>query len=190
MISDALVFLKNRLNTHLKSGRSPDESQEEPVVFLDGQNMEPLTFKMGAVSVLLINIEEETTLRPPDRYQRLAPDGTSQKIQPDIRLNLYVLFVARFKQYEESLRYLSLIIRYFQQQRVFNQQNAPDLVENIEQLVLELITLPFSEQNEVWSSLRVTYHPSLLYKVGMVVFKDEAGMSVPELAEKRLDLGS
>ena len=190
MISEALVFLKNRLNTHLKSSRSPDESQEEPVVFLDGQNMEPVTFKLGAVSVLLINIEEETTLRPPDRFQRSAPDGTSQKIQPDIRLNLYVLFVARYRQYEESLRYLSLIIRYFQQQRLFNHHNAPELGEDIEQLVLELITLPFSEQNEVWSSLRVTYLPSLLYKVKMVVFKDEAAISLPEVAEKRLRLAS
>ena len=74
MISEALVFLKNRLNTHLKSGRSPDESQEEPVVFLDGQNMEPLTFKLGAVSVLLINIEEETVGKQPFT-QREKPGG-------------------------------------------------------------------------------------------------------------------
>ena len=64
MISDALVFLKDRLNAHFKAGQALDVSQEDPVVFLDGQNMEPLTFKLGAISVLLINIEEENTLRP------------------------------------------------------------------------------------------------------------------------------
>lgn len=183
MISDALVFLKNRLNTYLNSGRNPDDSQEDPVVFLDGADMEPLTFKLGAVSVLLINIEEENTLRAPDPYIRTFPDGTRQKVHPEIRLNLYVLFVARFTQYEEALRYLSLIIRYFQNHPVSNHHEAPELSENIEQLVMELVTLPFSEQNEVWNSLRVTYHPSVLYKVKMVVFQDEDAVRMPEIEE-------
>ncbi len=186
MISDALVFLKNRLNTHLNSGRNPEESQEDRVVFLDGQNMEPLSFKLGAVSVLLINIEEENTLRAPDLYKRISPDGTSQKVHPEIRLNLFVLFVAHFKQYEESLRYLSLIIQYFQTHRVLDHHEAPELSENIEQLVIELITLPFSEQNEVWSSLRVTYHPSVLYKVKMIVFQDKDALGISEIEEKIL----
>jgi hypothetical protein len=186
MINEALVFLKNRLNSHLNLGRNVEETQEDPVVFLDGQDMEPLTFKLGAVSILLINIEEEHTLRAPDRYKRLSPNGSQQAVQPDIRLNLYVLFVARFKQYEESLRYLSQIIRYFQGHRLFDHAHAPELSENIEQLALELITLPFSEQNEVWNALRVTYHPSVLYKVKMIVFQDEDIVSVPEISEKIL----
>lgn len=188
MIKEALVFLKDRLNSHLSSGRNADEVQEDPVVFLDGEKMDPLAFKLGAVSILLINLEEETTLRAADLYQRPGPDGTRQKVQPDIRLNLYVLLVARFKQYEESLHQLSLIIRYFQNHRLFDQHNAPELGENIEQLVVELITLPFSEQNEVWSALRVAYHPSVLYKVKMVIFKDEDGVGLPEIEERVLRL--
>jgi hypothetical protein len=98
MISNALVFLRDGLNAYVGAGRNPDDSQEDRVVFLDGQNMEPLSFKLGAISVLLINLEEENTLRAPDRYHRLSAEGTRQKINPEIRLNLYVLFVARFKQ--------------------------------------------------------------------------------------------
>jgi hypothetical protein len=94
-----------------------------------------------------------------------------------------VLFVARFTQYEEALRYLSLIIRYFQNHPVSNHHEAPELSENIEQLVMELITLPFSQQNEVWNALRVTYHPSVLYKVKMIVFQDEDAVRVPEIEE-------
>jgi hypothetical protein len=184
MIDEALVFLKNRLNAHLNSGRNPEESREDRVVFLDGQNMEPLTFKLGAVSALLINIEEENTLRPPDLYQRISPDGTRQKVNPQIRLSLYVLFVAHFKQYEESLRYLSLIIRYFQSHRLLDHHNAPELSENIEKLIMELVTLPFAEQNEIWNALRVTYHLSVLYKVKLIVFQDENAVGMPELAEK------
>jgi hypothetical protein len=187
MINDALVFLKNCLNSYLSAGRDPEQAiQEEPVVFLDGQNMDPLAFKLGAVSILLINLEEENALRPPDLYQRSSPNGVRQKVQPEIRLNLHVLLVARFKQYEESLRYLSLIIQYFQNHRLLDHHNAPELSDNIEQLAIELITLPFSEQNEVWSALRVTYHPSVLYKVKMVIFRDEAAVEMPEVAERIL----
>ena len=190
MIGQVFVFLKNRLNAHLSSGSKPDESSEDRVVFLDGQKMDPLTFKLGAVSILLINIEEEKNLRLPDPYLKTTSNGTHQKINPEIRLNLQVLFVAHFKQYEESLRYLSLIIRYFQTHRLLNHHNAPELSESIEQLVMELVTLPFSEQNEVWNALRVTYHPSVLYKVKMIVFQDEDTVKMPEIGEKTLKTAS
>ena len=186
MIGETLIFLKNHLNAYLSSGRDPDESPEDKVVFVDCETMDPLSFRLGAVSVLLINIEEENRLRSPDQYMRMSPDGASQKVQPEIRLNLYVLFVVRFKQYEEVLRYLSLIIQYFQNHRLLNHHNAPELSEEIEQLVMELVTLPFSEQNEVWNALRITYHPSVLYKVKMVVFRDEDAVGMPEAAEKIL----
>ena len=48
---------------------------------------------------------------------------------------------------------------------------------------MELTTLPFAEQNEVWSALRTTYHPSVLYKVKMVVFKDEETVATPVIEE-------
>ena len=109
MISEVLLFLKNHLNAYLstKSGWSPETSQAEKVVFIDGEHMDPISFKLGAISALLINIEEDNTLRGPDPYSRVSPDGTRYKIQPEIRLNLYVLFVTRFNKYEDSLPTLS-----------------------------------------------------------------------------------
>jgi hypothetical protein len=56
---------------------------------------------------LLINLEEETTLRADDPFKRTLATGTQQKVQPAIRLNLFVLFVAHYKQYPDSLRALS-----------------------------------------------------------------------------------
>jgi hypothetical protein len=186
MLNDVLVFLKNYLNHQLnpRAGWTASESQEETVVFIDGEKMDPIIFKLGAVTVLLINVEEENTLRPSDAYLGVSPAGDKLKVNPEIRMNLYVLFVARFKQYELGLEYLSDIIQHFQSHRVFDHTNAPDLSEQIEKLVLELVTLPFAEQNEVWNSLRTTYHPSVLYKVKMVVFKDMDARRTTELAEK------
>ena len=186
MLNDALTFFKNNLNSYLSSGGKPQDPQEDQVVFLVGQSMDSLNFKLGAVSIVLMNLEQENVLRAPDLYARTLPNGTTQKVQPEIRLNLYILFVAHYQQYEDSLRNLSAIIQYFQNHRLFTQQNAPELSENIEQLVVELVTLSFSEQNEVWGSLRLSYHPSVLYKVKMVVFQDEAPREMPEITEKAI----
>ncbi|HET7713657.1 MAG TPA: Pvc16 family protein, partial [Patescibacteria group bacterium] len=54
-----------------------------------------------------------------------------------------------------------------------------------EQLIIELVTLSFSEQNEIWGALRVAYQPSALYRVKMVVFYDnEARESAPTIEER------
>jgi hypothetical protein len=184
MINETLVFLKNSLNTHLKMGGKPTDPQEDQVVFMVGQSADSLNFKLGAVSLLLINVEQENILRAPDLYQRTLPNGVTQKAQPDVRLNLYILFVAHYQQYEDSLRNLSSVIQYFQNHRLFTQQDSPELDPSIEQLVIELITLPFSEQNEVWGSLRAHYRPSVLYKIKTLVYEGEALPTMPATEEK------
>lgn len=186
MIGETLVFLKDQLNAYLSVGQSANESHEDPVVFVDGEKMDPLSFRLGALSLLLINIEEEKLLRPPDLYRRTALDGSHYQIHPELRLNLYVLVVARFKQYEEALRRLALVLQYFQTHRLFARPEMPALPEKIEQLVIELLTLPFAEQNEVWSSLRLAYHPSVLYKVKLALYQDEASTPLPKVQEKVL----
>jgi hypothetical protein len=185
MIDDAFLFLRQHLSSALKnlSGSPPEDVGEEPVVFVDDAKMDFVTFKAGAISVLLVNIEEETTLREPDPYSRVSPNGVCKSGQPEIRINLYVLFVAQFTQYEQSLKYLSWIVQHFQSHRVFNQQNAPELSQRIDRLVLELITLPFSAQNEIWNALRTAYRPSVLYKARMIVFRDDGALPRPRITE-------
>ena len=192
MIGKVLVFLKNQLNTYLevKSGRRPDEAAEEIVVFPDGETMDPFTFKPEAVTALLINVEEDTALRPADLYTMVDRNGVARKVHPEIRLNLYVLFVARFTKYEAGLDYLSLIIQYFQSHRLFNQHNAPALDEKIDKLVLELITMPFSEQDAIWNALRCHYLPSMLYRVKLIVYRDEDAMPISEMAETTIKTSS
>ena len=189
MISEALIFLKDHLNErlHAQAGAIADDSGEDRVVFLDGEKMDPVSFKLGAVTTLLVNREEERTLRAPDPYVRIAPDGARQRVQPEIRLNLYVLFVARFKLYEQGLSYLSRIIAHFQAHRVLDHQSAPALSPRIEKLIMEMTTLSLAEQNEVWNALRTTYLPSVLYKVKLVAFHDDVAPGAPEVQDRSLE---
>lgn len=193
MIDKTLLFLKEQLNTYLSQQAnlsSAETASEALVQFLDGAKMDPLTFQLGAVSVLLINLEQENTLRAPDLYRRTADTGEAYAIQPEIRLHLYVLFVAHFSHYEDALAKLSLIIQHFQKHRLFQGENEPKLAEaGIEQLIVELTTLPFAEQNEVWNALRTTYHPSVLYKVKMLVFQDDKPVEPPAIKTRVLTIG-
>ena len=174
MIDEALLFLRNRLNAHLKSFDGvAAESSEDRVVFVDGESMDPIRFKLGAVSLLLMNTEEEKVMRPPDRHASVDASGNRRAVSPEIRLNLFVLFVSRYRRYEEGLAQIGRIIQHFQLCPVLDRERAPELSERISRLALQLWTLPFSEQNELWSSLRTTYHPSVLYRVGLVFFRDE-----------------
>jgi hypothetical protein len=104
MIDDAIIFLRNRLNRSLRgiSGTGPSEDKVE---FVSGDQMDPMSFKPEAVSVLLINVEEENTVRAPDLYAGVDANGVRQKVRPEIRLNLLLLFVAQFKEYAHSLTY-------------------------------------------------------------------------------------
>lgn len=186
MLNEVLTFLRDHLNHNLHpgAGLAADDTNEEAVVFVDGEKIDPISFKLGAVSVLLINVEEDNSLRRPDPYLGLSTGGDTIKVNPEIRMNLYVLFVARYKKYESGLAQLSDIIRHFQAHRVFDRQNSPDLPADIEKLFLELVTLPLSEQNDLWNALRTTYHPSVLYKVRTVVFRDVDARRPVEIAEK------
>ncbi len=186
MIGDVLVLLKDLLNDYLSAGTDPTEPGEDKVVLPDGEKMDPISFKLGAITALLVNLEEESALRAADPYRRTLPDGTVLPVKPEIRLNLYVLFVARFGEYKQGLRNLSLVIRYFQNHRLLDRQNAPNLSADIDKLGIELVTLPFSQQNELWSALRAAYHPSALYKVSLVIIRDAEPTAAPEIREIEL----
>jgi hypothetical protein len=190
MIAEVLIFLRKQLDEHLRLelGGSPDEPSGDKVVFVAGDEMEPITFKLGAVSELLINIEEERVLRSADLYSRKAESGPAQRVQPDIRLILYILFVARFKQYVSAWEHLSKIIEYFQTVRVFDQESTPDLPAGIEKLILELVTLGFAEQNEVWNALRTTHHPSILYRIKLIALRDRKPEARPMVTESIIDV--
>lgn len=186
MIADILVLLKNRLNAHFLSlsGAGFDDAGEDKVVFVDGdQKPDSINFKLGAVSLLLFNIERDATYRQADHYVRVADDGSTRKVNPDININLYVLFVAKFKDYEQSLHYLSMIISYFQANHYLDQQNAPEISKSIDHLVLELNTLTTTQQNELWGVLRSSYLPSLVYKVKALAFIDEGQMPIADISE-------
>ena len=159
------------------------------VDFLASGNWDPLSFADNQLTLLCVNIEEERTMRPDDLYRRNGIDGKPLDVHPEIRLQLYLLFVAKFNDYKEAWKQLFAVIKHFQRNRFFRASTHPDLPDDLEQLVMELVTLPFSEQNELWSALKVTYHPSVLYRAELVMIQDDEVEMAPEVREIQNEVG-
>ena len=122
-------------------------------------------------------------MRPADPYRVSGADGVVRRVQPEVPMNLYVLFVARFSEYDQSLTYISRVIRHFQVNRVLTHHNAPTLSETIGQLTMELHTLSMQQQNDMWNMLKAGYQPSVLYRVKMIVFRDDDAIKLPVVEE-------
>jgi Pvc16 N-terminal domain len=174
VIGKVLVCLRKRLDDYLRVqlAEAGDDPVADKVVFLDGDKMDPISFQDAAVSELVINVEEERLLRAAEPYARVQEDGKPLRKHPDLRLVLYVLFVARFKQYDLAWDHLAKIIEYLQSNRTFERADYPELPAGVDRLTFELMTQSFTEQNNIWNALRTTYHPSALYRVQLVVLRD------------------
>ncbi|WP_130734439.1 DUF4255 domain-containing protein [Flavobacterium sp. J27] len=172
MIHTTLGILKDKLNEYfgLKT-----EAESNLIKFIVANNNDPVTFINDSVTPFLINISEDRKFRNADIYSGKIQNGIRTQVNPEIRIELLVLFVSKFNDYSQSLKFLSYVIKFFQANRVFTQQNTPELSdENIEKLTIELVTLPLEEQNQVWHSLNTSYLPSVLYRVRLLSFLDDS----------------
>lgn len=191
MIGEVLALVRDQINAWLRvqSGIAAGHAAEDKVQLLDtSTKTDVVDFKVNKVTMLLVNIEQEHVARPADAFRRTLADGTTQRVQREIRLNLMVLFVVRFSVYEQGLDLLGQMLRFFQTHPVIDKAGAPKLNPEIDKLSFELLTLPIAEQNAMWSQLRAAYQPSLLYRVRMVVFRDQAGVALPAIKEAEVNV--
>jgi hypothetical protein len=185
MIDVAFSFLKNQLKSYLKLKKNAEQKV----------HISNLTDNAGKtiakeLTLTLVNIDEERLLRNRNLYQE-TEEGSFAKVNPEINLNLFCLITSNFgdkeTDYEESLKFLSLAATFFQSRFVFNHKTSPDLDDGIKQLIVELQSLSFEQQNNLWSAIGISYLPSLLYKIKMVTLREsETLMEAPPITEVNL----
>lgn len=163
-----LEFIRGKIEVFLQQKFGQNTSG---IGFLASGNWDPLTFSDNQTTILLINVEEERTMRSDKLFSTKNQAGNTLVSNPEFRLNLYFLFVAKNNDYKEAWKQLFAIIEFFQANRFFDENNTPDLPDVVAKLTFELTTLSFSEQNEIWSALKVPYHPSILIKARSVVIQ-------------------
>jgi len=184
MIGNTIEFVRAYLDSELKLrfGGSLDDGMPNKVVFPPGNHTpaDTISFPSGAVTMLLVNVEEERLCRDADPYRRIDSEGRTSVGQPDLRLILSLLFVACFTDYSQGWNHLSALLSQLQSVPVLERETTPTLPAGVERMVFELVSQSFTEVNEVWNALRTTHHPSLLYRVRLISLRDTAATpSIP-----------
>lgn len=186
MIHTTLGVLKDKLNEYFKIKTGVDN---DLIKFIDSSNNDPVSFTNNVITPFLINISEDRKFRNADQYAGVIKNGIHTQLNPEIRVELLILFVSKFSDYDQALKFLSYVIKFFQSNRVFTPSNTPELAdEDIEKLVIELISLPLEEQNQVWHSLNTSYLPSVLYRVRLLSFTDDESIAFASGAVEDLKL--
>ncbi|HEV8273861.1 MAG TPA: DUF4255 domain-containing protein [Chitinophagaceae bacterium] len=184
MLDKAMGFLQNRIVTDQFNDEDP-----EPVVIgaLFNEKGEPL-IGAGLVGLMISNVEEERTFKVQLQKQKRT-DSDIEVANPEIKLNLYVLAAANpganAVSYDAALKRLSAVLTYFQGTTFFDKTDYPDL-DPIEYLIVELYSLTFEQQNQLWASLGGKYMPSVVYKVRLVVI-DKGFLGAKEKAILEID---
>jgi len=185
MIFETLNFLRNRIESYLgTTGGEPVTILSQPWSNSDDNKNSPF---LNTIS--LINIEEEKVFKTPGRQLTVNQNGSFYS-EPEVKLNLYLLFSSFNKSYDESLKYISKIISFFQMQTVFDHtddvtiQDAKLLLDpSIQQLIIELHSPSFDQLNQIWASLSIGYLPSVIYKVRMLVIDANQQEAAPVITK-------
>mgnify|MGYP006074928337 CR=1 FL=1 len=164
MIHNVVASIGYRLDEYIRNSLSLiDETViVSSLVDLKG-NINPET--ENKISIFLLNIEEERTAKN-GHFQSSAGSN------PPVTINLYLMFSAYFPNfnYMESLRYISLVIEFFQSNNSFASSNTPLLSNEIDKIFVEISNVGIEEISRLWSHLGANYVPSVAYKVKHIVF--------------------
>jgi hypothetical protein len=175
MLDIALQFLSDELNLYLRmrTGAATDKAKLSKVVDEAGK----YGFDLETIGVSIVNIEEERTVKshlPEYAYV----NGQHVVKEPELKLNLNVLFAANFTVYKEALKHISYTLTYFQTHPAFTPDGFPGLDPRIEKLTLELQSFTFEQLNQIWAFIGGKQLPSVIYKVRMVILEPDTPTSV------------
>lgn len=176
MVHEAIEFLKTALNNYLLQ-KIPDNTVTAPRVDYPKIDSDPPVFNLRTVNLSLINLEEERVLRPANPYAQISSDGTHSSVSPPLNLMLTLLFSAKFTDYQAALKHLSFTMQFFQTHHTFIPTEFPAMPSGIDKLMMEFQSLNNAQKNEIWSSLKVAYLPSVVYKLRMLVYQEDSASS-------------
>ena len=179
MINHVLSAIRNELNDFIKV-KDPTNFGDLDIVVLSNlvtQNGE-LAFTTSnnnqsehKIVITLVNVEEERVLKE-QNYFKKSPQDTIISLNPEIKINLSVLFTAYSTSYDTSLRILSYLLGFFQMKNVFTAQNTPELNGYIDRATIELQTLSAEQNNHLWGYLGAKYMPSVVYRVKLLIIQE------------------
>ena len=105
--------------------------------------------------------------------------GSQVTLQPELRLNLTLLFAANLTPYEMSLRGFPRCSPSSVPPRL-RLRRIPRAGPRIGRLVVEMMSYGPEQLNQIWAYLGAKYLPSVIYRVRMVVLQDVEPQGIGE----------
>ncbi|MCB9234946.1 MAG: DUF4255 domain-containing protein [Bacteroidia bacterium] len=176
MIQGALKLIRYELDTWLDSNSATDQVVLMNISQWDPASSDNSILEMkNKVVMTLVNIAEEAAMKNQPGSSPYSPSGQSG---PSVPLNLFVLFVFNrdASQYDQALRQLGKVIRFFREKPVFTQVNTPPPPNTIDpnepfKMIFEMVNLDFEAQNHLWGMLGGKQMPSVMYKIRLIEIK-------------------
>ena len=167
MLHNIITAIASRLNTYLKNRLllQEDVVVVRNLVDLKGNVSEGIDNK---IDCFLLSLDEEKTAK--------TKSATRVINNPVVILNVNVMFAAYFSSnnYVESLRYVSLIIEFFQENPMFTFSNTPGLPPNTNNRIhVEIYNLNMPDTMRLWGAIGTKYLPSCAYKIKQIMFDSE-----------------
>ena len=181
MLIQAMELIRQNLNAFIAD--TIPLSNSEPVVlgniaFSTPDNPgTPLVDESAQVYMTLVNVEEELTFKNLDAV-RQSESRPLAYVNPPMYINLFLLFAANHRDYTMAIKYLDLVLLFFQGNRSFSIArtpiaatgifSTPGEAENNMVVNVDLMSLTFEQLNHLWGSLGGKQQPFLLFKVRQV----------------------
>lgn len=175
MIHRVLPVLIAELNDFLK--RTVSDTEDRAILSGLVDQSGGLAFTGDSKIIAMVTgIEQERST-----INRVMPSAVLKN--PPIQLNLNLLFCAYFPgNYLEALKFISLVIAFFQGKQVFTAQNTPGLPEGTDKVSVEISNLDQHAQNQLWSAVGAKMMPSVAMKLRLItITRDQVMAEIPEI---------
>lgn len=134
-----------------------------------------------SVIISLVSIEEENAMKNNYPLRQFGSNFIQEKSA--VFINIYLLFSAKYANYNTGLKAISQVLTCFQSVR-----KILFTVDNEEQeAVMNLHNLGFENLNNLWTVLGGKYLPSVIYKVRLLMFQQSPpvnGALITDIREK------
>ena len=136
----------------------------------------------------LVQVEEDRVMRAQVPEYTLQA-GRHVITPPELRLNLHVLLVANYRQYDQALRHLSMGVQFFHENPVFTPDAFPSLDPRVERLTVELLSLSYEQLNQLWGAIGGKLLPFAVFRARGVFLRPAAPTGIREpLSSIQLEL--
>jgi hypothetical protein len=168
MILSTLDVVAQAMSEYFRSSYNDKAPEVTISNLVNSEGKSAIDENTDQVVITLINIQEERSVK----------NARTSNLSAPYFLNIYLLFssfAGKESKYTDSLRYISSVLSFFQQNHILNHQNSK-LPSEINQLVFDFINHETQQVQYIWSMLGAKYTPSVIFRARLVPIEERGSV--------------